>query len=257
MTCQLRFVSILFLAILAPVLAVGAPGAAKKKAARKPNPAFLPIEAQPGLPNVLLIGDSISIGYTLPVRERLQGKANVYRIPANGGPTTAGLAHLDAWLGKNKWDLIHFNWGLHDLKYLNKHRKTDLSGKIQVPLDEYEVNLKKLVEQLQKTGATLIWASTTPSPPGSGGRKPEDPPRYNAAAARVMKECGVDTNDLFAWASEKCEALRRGPEDVHFTAEGSALLADKVAAEIGKRLAACGRKKSGACCAGGTGSGSK
>ena len=39
----------------------------------------------PNLPNVLLIGDSISIGYTLPVRVALMGEANVFRIPENGG----------------------------------------------------------------------------------------------------------------------------------------------------------------------------
>src|SRR5712692_6887545 len=81
----------------------------------------------PGLPRVLLIGDSISIGYTVPTRHLLTGKANVHRIPANGGPTTNGLANLDAWLGHGKWDVIHFNWGLHDLK-------TGEGGKRQVPL---------------------------------------------------------------------------------------------------------------------------
>jgi len=80
------------------------------------NPAMRPIEDIPALPRVLLIGDSISIGYTVPVRELLKGAANVHRIPENGGPTTRGLERLDAWLGTNHWDVIHFNWGLHDLK---------------------------------------------------------------------------------------------------------------------------------------------
>jgi len=97
--------------------------AAEKKAAPKskksaPNPAFTKIEDVPGLPRVLLIGDSISIGYTVPVRDLLKGKANVHRIPVNGGPTLNGLKHLDAWLGTSRWDVIHFNWGLHDLKYI-------------------------------------------------------------------------------------------------------------------------------------------
>jgi hypothetical protein len=76
------------------------------------------IEDVAGLPRVLLIGDSISIGYTLDVREMLKGKANVHRIPTNGGPTTNGLKSIKAWLGDSKWDVIHFNWGLHDLKYI-------------------------------------------------------------------------------------------------------------------------------------------
>jgi len=84
--------------------------------AQTPNPALQDVPDTPGLPRILLIGDSISIGYTIPAREQLQGTANVHRIPENGGPTTNGLKQLDAWLGSGKWDVIHFNWGLHDLK---------------------------------------------------------------------------------------------------------------------------------------------
>ena len=59
---------------------------------------------------MLLIGDSISIGYTLPVRKLMQGKANIHRPLTNCGPTTKGIAEIDKWLGKDKWDVIHFNW---------------------------------------------------------------------------------------------------------------------------------------------------
>ena len=62
--------------------------AAKKKA--RPNPAMAKVEDVPGLPRVLLIGDSISIGYTAPVREMLKGVANVHRPLTNCGPTTRG-----------------------------------------------------------------------------------------------------------------------------------------------------------------------
>src|SRR5690349_10757201 len=96
---------ILFLMLAGPVWA-------QDKA--EPNP-LAPIEDRPGLPRVLIIGDSISVGYTLPVRELLKDKANVHRIPVNGGPTIRGLANLDTWLGTGKWDVIHFNWGLHDV----------------------------------------------------------------------------------------------------------------------------------------------
>ena len=91
----------------------------------------------PGLPRVLLIGDSISIGYTLPTRELLDGKANVHRIPTNGGPTTRGLEQLDRWLGDSRWDVIHFNFGLHDLKRADaKGTLVDVSqGPRQVDLD--------------------------------------------------------------------------------------------------------------------------
>ena len=74
----------------------------------KPDPALTHIDHGSGLPRVRIIGDSISIGYTLDVRDLLKGKANVHRIPTNGGPTSNGLKHIDAWLGSGKWDVIHF-----------------------------------------------------------------------------------------------------------------------------------------------------
>ena len=57
-----------------------------------------PIEEVAGLPNVLIIGDSISIGYTLPTRTLLKGKVNLHRIPTNGGPPTKGIAEIEKWL---------------------------------------------------------------------------------------------------------------------------------------------------------------
>ncbi|MDE2954799.1 MAG: SGNH/GDSL hydrolase family protein, partial [Gemmatimonadota bacterium] len=82
------------------------------------NPAFEPIEDVPGLPRVLIIGDSISIGYTVPVRELLKGKANLHRPLTNCGPTKRGTEEIENWLGDGSWDVIHFNWGLHDIVYM-------------------------------------------------------------------------------------------------------------------------------------------
>src|SRR5690349_9672394 len=73
------------------------------------DPAFDKVIDVKDLPRVLLIGDSISIGYTVPVRKILATKANIHRIPDNGGPTTNGLANLHTWLGDGHWDVIHFN----------------------------------------------------------------------------------------------------------------------------------------------------
>ena len=77
---------------LSAVLVVLVSGLAQ---AQKADPTLAPIKDDPKLPRVLLIGDSISMGYTLPVRKLLDGKANVHRIPDNGGPTTHGLKNLD------------------------------------------------------------------------------------------------------------------------------------------------------------------
>jgi acyl-CoA thioesterase-1 len=184
-----------------------------------------------------LIGDSISIGYTLAVRELLQGKANVHRIPANGGPTSNGLKNLTAWLGDSKWDVIHFNWGLHDLKYIVDDPSQRADPKApgahhQVALADYEKNLRELVKQLQATGAKLIWCNTTPVLEGSPGRVAGDERKYNEAAARVMKSAGVPVNDLHAHAQARIKDIQLPDGNVHFTDAGSKYLAEKVVASI-------------------------
>src|SRR6516164_6884008 len=140
-------------------------------APKKVDPSMVPVEENPNLPRVLLIGDSISMGYTIPVRELLKGKANVLRVLDNAGDTGRGLENLDKWLGAKKWDVIHFNFGLHDLKYLDAEGKyvTPDKGKQVTLLPQYEANLRQLVERLKRTNAKLIWASTTPVPDASAG----------------------------------------------------------------------------------------
>ncbi len=206
-------------------------------AQQKPNPVFAPIEDVAALPRVLLIGDSISIGYTLAVRDELKGIANVHRIPTNGGPTTNGLKQLDKWLGDKPWDVIHFNWGLHDLKYMNeKGTLVPVSeGKQQVSPEDYEKNLEELVTRLQKSGAKLIWCQTTPVPEGAAGRIRGDEVKYNEIATRVMTRHNIAIDDLYTVASKQLSEIQR-KADVHFTQAGSEVLAKHVAAEIKKQL---------------------
>lgn len=218
--------------LLLPISALAAAGPTTAKA-KAPNPVLAPITDTPGLPRVLLIGDSISMGYTLPVRARLAGKANVHRPPVNCGDTARGVSSLDQWLGSGRWDVIHFNFGLHDLKYL------DAKGQLAAPEQgrqvhspaQYEANLRKIVARLQRTGARLVFATTTPVPAGSQGRVADDALRYNAIARLVMAENGVALNDLHAVAAANLPALQR-PANVHFTDTGSARLAEEVAAQI-------------------------
>lgn len=215
------------LSAIVPALLLTAPFPAFAQSAR---PEFAPVEDTPGLPRVLLIGDSISIGYTLPARALLKGKANVHRIPVNGGATPRGVEQIDSWLGKGKWDVVHFNWGLHDLKYMADGRK-------QVEPDIYARNIERLVKRLQTTGTKLIWASTTPVPnaPVTPPRKNAEVEQYNAAAARIMLRHGVPVNDLYAFALPRLADIQR-EANVHFLPEGSRLLAEQVAAAIEAQL---------------------
>ena len=192
-----------------------------------------------GLPNVLIIGDSISIGYTLPTRALLKGKVNLHRIPTNGGPTTKGVIEIEKWLGKRKWDLIHFNWGLHDLKFMGKDGTNlvpkEKGGIVQVSLPEYEKNLNKLVTRMKKSAKQLVWRNTTPIPPGSKARYVGDSVKYNQAAARVMKKHGVPTLDLFTPSKKNMKDWMK-EANVHYHAHGSQALAELVARDIIERL---------------------
>jgi lysophospholipase L1-like esterase len=185
-----------------------------------------------GLPRVLLIGDhgwgersgAQTVGYTLAVREQLQGKANVHRVPDPGAHTSKGVESLDRWLGEKPWEVIHFTFGLHDLK-------RGANGQPLVPLEEYEKNLRRIVTRLKQTGATLIWASTTPIPAGVARRAPEDAVRYNAAARKVMDDNAVVVNDLYAAALPHL-TVWLAPRSVHFTEAGASAVAKHVAAAI-------------------------
>lgn len=197
------------------------------------DPSFVEVADEPSLPRVLLIGDSISMGYTIPVREMLKGKANVHRPAANCGPTERGLTQLDKWLGNGKWDVIHFNFGLHDLKYLDaagKYVAPD-KGKQVAPPDVYEKNLRELVARLKKTGAKLVFATTTPVPDGTLGRIMGDEKGYNEVAVKVMKESGIAIDDLHAVVIAADKPIQR-PRNVHFTNEGYRLLAAAVVQSV-------------------------
>jgi len=211
---------------------------AQPKKAKRISP-MTPIEEIKGLPHVLIIGDSISIGYTLPTRELLKGKVNLHRIPTNGGPTVKGLSEIEKWLGKRKWDLIHFNWGLHDLKYMGKDGTNlvpkEKGGVVQVPLADYEKNLEKLVVRMKKSAKQLVWRNTTPIPPGSKARYVGDSVKYNEAAARVMKRHKIPTLDLFTPSKKNMKDWMK-KADVHYYPHGSQALAEIVAKDVLTRL---------------------
>jgi len=195
------------------------------------------VESRRETPRVLIIGDSISIGYFKPLQKLLEGKAVVEHNPGNAAHTANGLAKLDEWLGDTHWDVIHFNHGLHDLKYVDEQGRNASveKGKHQIPIDQYEKNLDELVTRLKKTGAKLIFATTTPVPDGTGIRVKGDAKKYNVAAESVMNKHGVMIDDLYSFSLPRLDEIQR-PQNVHFTEAGSQLLAEQVASSILKAL---------------------
>lgn len=240
-------VAIIFGIVLATEVSQAAPTGAKPESGSAENQldvsALWKFTPNPKLPNVLILGDSISIGYTLQVREQLEGVANVYRpmmrkngqtLPGNCLDSATGLKKLHDWLGTNAWQVIHFNFGLHDLKYLDKHGKYVTANKgTQVATPEvYEKNLQEMVTLLKKTGAVLIWASTTPVPAHSLGRMEGDEKIFNRVAEKVMKENHVQIDDLWGAVAPHFKELEIKPGNVHFNAEGYKILASHVVQSI-------------------------
>lgn len=180
------------------------------------------IRDDPTLPRVLLIGDSVSRGYTQAVRKELAGKANIHRAPANCGPTATGVKKLDVWLGKGDWDLIHFNFGIHD-------RKT--------PLADYEARLAEILKRLKAAGDKVVWASSTPIPDDwkAEANLSRSMVERNAAAAKLMKAQSVAINDLFGFILPQL-AETQNPRDVHFNTEGYNRLGGQVARVIERAL---------------------
>lgn len=200
------------------------------------------MEASSEMPKVLIIGDSISIGYLPFAREMMAGEAMVTRpFDANGEPencqgTTNGVAHIGKWIGKERWDVIHFNFGLHDIKHVKPDtgkNSNNPSDPQQADVVQYKENLAEIVNTLKATNAKLVFATTTPYPDTVSKplRTPGMPERYNRAAIAIMKRNGIPVNDLHDFVAPQMAALQR-PDNVHFTETGYKALAVEVVKAI-------------------------
>ena len=181
------------------------------------------VQDDPALPRVLLIGDSISHMYTASVRRLLKGKANVHRAPANCYSTRDGLANMNDWLAApadKRWDLIHFNFGYHD-------RKSAAAA--------YAANLEKVIVRLNKTGAVLIWARTTPFADTPNSRDLYT--KLNETADAVMAKHGIKVDDLYSTVADSPEKYLCG-DNIHFNSTGVKVQAESVAKSIAEALQA-------------------
>ena len=197
------------------------------------NPFDNPVD-NPALPRVLIIGDSISIGYTPRVRKLLKGKANVHRPKTNCRWSAYGNEKILDWIGNSKWDLIHFNFGLWDWYGWKQPNKS-------TP-ESYAKNLEGVVEKLKSTGAKLVFAVTTP--PCIGPEKKvqfivsdKRAESFNRSALAVMGKNNITINDLYSLIGNNRKQYQRGENDVHYNEAGRDLLATKVAKVIDRELA--------------------
>ena len=200
-----------------------------------------------GKPRVLILGDSISMGYTPFVKEMLADEADVHRPMKNGkaencAGTDKGIKSIDGWLKKQagQWDVIHVNFGLHDLKHVDPAtgaRSNEPSDPLQSNPEEYEEQLREILIKVKATGAKVVVCTTTPVPPGCKPLRDTTAPLiYNEIAMQLAEDQGCAVNDLFTFANSRLDQIQK-PADVHFTNEGSKVLAGEVVKAIRKQLA--------------------
>lgn len=212
-----------------------------------------------GLPNVLILGDSISIGYTPFVRKRLEGRANVSRPPTNCGATQFYLRDrggMKDWVGKTKWDVIIMNAGIWDFCYMRGdvlktdhywgpddelaklkplQRGTairDRGFRRRTPIPEYMANLRRILTYLKSTGATVYFPLSTPVPAYEDDRCGLAI-AYNEVAGMVCAELGVKTIDLYAVAERNYDNQNDG---CHFNDRGNDALAAAICDVIESQL---------------------
>ncbi len=179
---------------------------------------------------IVLIGDSIRMGYQEKVRGQLADWANVWAPAENGGTSENVLAHLDEWALARRADVIHINCGLHDIvKQFDQNTAA-------VPLSAYTQNVRAILTRLRSaTKATVVWALTTPVNQERHHRnKPfdrfaTDVVAYNTAAAEISGELGIAVNDLFTVINSAGRDDFLLQDGVHFKPEGYALLGKSVA----------------------------
>ena len=199
-----------------------------------------PVFAQPKaeLPRVLLVGDSIRMGYAPIVAKKLEGIAEVFSAKANAADTATTLKLIDAWLTESKPLIVHWNNGLHDLKFAKK-TKTH-----QVPMADYAANLKKLLETMRKSTPHVIFATTTPIiddrhalRKADFDRFDADVKKYNSVASETLLPLSVPIHDLNRIVQDGDPTKMLGKDGTHYTPAGYERLADAVVDVIKRQLA--------------------
>lgn len=215
------------------------------------NPMVNPLD-NPDLPNILILGDSISIGYTPEVRRLLDGVADVFRPTTNCMYSSYGVLNVEEWVGNREWDVIHFNHGIWDVHFmhdgvmvmnLDEYAREEMTRRVTT--EQYIQNLEKILSVLKQTDAVLIWATTTPLI--SEGADTELLMGKNDLAARkLMEQRGVIIDDLGALATPNLKEWQLD-DGCHYNPLGCAELAKQVAGKLSVALKEA-QSSTPACC---------
>jgi hypothetical protein len=183
-----------------------------------------PEHVQPGLPNVLLLGDSITRNYYPTVAKELEGKVNVYLFSAS---TSVGDPRLQDQLKEFfkmvnvKFRVVHFNNGMHGWGYTET---------------EFGENFSAYIKAIRRDapGAKLVWANVTPVPkddPSAQTNARID--ARNAITEPIIKAEKIALDDQWALMKKHPEMYQ---DNVHPSEEASKLQGKQAAETIEKLL---------------------
>lgn len=183
-----------------------------------------PPSIDPSLPNVLLLGDSISRNYFPEVRKNLAGVANVFLMASStsvGDPRLEHQIEEFAETEKVRFRVVHFNNGMHGWAY------TEVQYKAQFP------SFLRAVQSLTEKGGALIWASTTPvrSDATNGATNTRVQERNRIALGFVRP--GITIDDQFSLMQQHPDLYE---DSVHFNPAGAAIQGDRASTMIRSAL---------------------
>ena len=159
------------------------------------------------LPQLLVVGDSISLGYAPQLFAALDGVYEGQHDPVNAGNAAKGAQCASTWVGNGTWDLVTFNFGLHSLDFPATSETETLAN--------YTAHVRAVALTMRPRARKLLWVDTTPVPlnvTSGPGRRNRDVIAYNAAAAELMAELGIESCSAYGAVMAACPPTS-GPPD--------------------------------------------
>jgi len=187
---------------------------------------------------VVLIGDSIRLGYEATVKTQLGGLAEIWSPTDNCQHTVNILVNFYTWIQAQQPDILHINAGGWDVRNVIRGQPGNI-----VPLDHYRANVDRLLALTARhTRAKIIWGTITPvdipanfnhhAATGHPGRHEGDIEQYNATAIEVARRHGVFINDLYSVVLSAGKSTMLCPDGVHMTDAGYIRLGTAVSSMI-------------------------
>ena len=187
--------------------------------------------------NVLVLGDSIRIGYDKSIKASLEGIARVEFPEENCRFAAFLFRHFNDYIklfNGEKIDVIHFNTGLWDCLRMYGEEP-------QTPIEIYSYFMERLCVRIKKLApeAKVIFASSTAviseKMESDFKRYNEEIEAYNKVALEIVRKHGFLVNDLYPISKALPDSAHS--DGVHYyTEEGTRAFAEPTLEYISQAL---------------------